>query len=380
MYFVMVTWLLIELTGEAFYTGLLVSVGFLPGLVMNLLFGVIVDRFDRRLLTLCSSWVSFLTLCSMAFIIWGGWLTALVIMLTHMVIQLTGSLFRPAMQAFIAENFTKERLPKVFSQTSTAAIIGGLIGSSLGGVIIGFLSEIAAIGIVCVAFLVASIALFGIRGIQNNKYTAKKSIKSDFTEGFRYLRSNRLLLQLFGVMFIGQLVFHTCIAFLSPYTIEYLNQSAQIYGLLDAFVSIGGVIAGLLGTWWWNKSKNYLSVSSLLVVIFGLLSIGWAPSLFFAFAGALLIGIGTTWIRVLLQSVQQIATDKAFHGRMSSYRMICNQGSVVISGPILGWIASTYGANMVYTALLLPVVAAIIFAFRQSKHQGFIQITKRKTA
>ncbi|MFC0560706.1 hypothetical protein ACFFH4_17135 [Halalkalibacter alkalisediminis] len=39
------------------------------------------------------------------------------------------------------------------------------------------------------------------------------------------------------------------------YTIV-LVKSATIYGLLDATLALGGVLAGVFGTWWWKKSKE----------------------------------------------------------------------------------------------------------------------------
>ncbi|KMJ55806.1 MFS transporter, partial [Bacillus sp. LL01] len=95
------------------------------------------------------------------------------------------------------------------------------------------------------------------------------------------------------------------------------------------------------------------------------------------FAGIFLIGLGTTWIRVLLQAVQQMATDANYHGRMASYRMIGNQGSVVVSAPIIGWIAAEYGANYIYLSLMLPISLCVLFAIFQSRQKSFIQMTNK---
>ncbi|MFC0560705.1 hypothetical protein ACFFH4_17130 [Halalkalibacter alkalisediminis] len=60
----------------------------------------------------------------------------------------------------------------------------------------------------------------------------------------------------------------------------------------------------------------------MVIVLAGLFSIGITPFVPVAFIGVFLIGLGTTWIRVLLQSFQQMATDLNYHGRMASDRMI----------------------------------------------------------
>ena len=236
--------------------------------------------------------------------------------------------------------------------------------------------------IVTLSFLVSAVCLITIdKSVISNederKIPDKKSIFLDLKEGFIYLNKNRFLFGLFIIMFNGQLVFHTSLGFLSVYTVEFLKRSSTVYGLLDATISIGGVVAGLLGTWWWKKNNNKIATYSLFIIVIGLVLMGLFKQLPFVFLGLFLIGLGTTWIRTLLQAVQQIATDSNYHGRMASLRMICNQGSVVVSGPILGWVAAGYGANFIYIGLLLPVSICLIYALNQSKTVKFIEITKQ---
>ncbi|WP_368505014.1 MFS transporter [Alkalihalophilus sp. As8PL] len=261
MYFVSITWLLYQLTNDPIYTGLLVSLGFLPGLVMNVFFGVVVDRFDRKKLSVLANLLSTTAMLSLLICFLFGVIEPWLIMGVHMVLQMSGSLFRPAIQAFMAERFPKEQLPKVFSQSSSAAIIGGLLGASLGGLIISMISISGSMAIVTGSFAIASITLLLIRNAAKERAEAvvKKSIATDIVEGFTYLKRNRFLLGLFVIMFNGQLVFHTSLGFLSVYTIDYLQQTAAVYGLLDATISVGGVIAAEYGA-------NYIYLSLMLPI------------------------------------------------------------------------------------------------------------------
>ncbi|MEC2074280.1 MFS transporter [Alkalihalophilus marmarensis] len=379
MYFVTVTWLLYQLTNDALYTGVLVGLGFLPGLVLNLFFGVIVDRFNRKILSIVANLLCTGSMALLLFFFVIDKINPWLIIVVHIILQVSGSLFRPAIQAFIAECFEKDNLPKVFSQSSSAAIVGGLLGASVGGLIISFISVSGSMSIVTGSFAIASISLILIKGKvkQKQAITKRTSISKDITDGFLYIKNNKFLLGLFIIMFNGQLVFHTTLGFLSVYTVDYLLQSATIYGLLDATISLGGVLAGLFGTWWWKKGKSKFALYSLFIVLIGLFFVGIAPILSLSFVGIFLIGLGTTWIRVLLQSVQQMATDSEYHGRMASYRMIGNQGSVVISAPLLGWIASNFGANYIFLSLMIPISLCILFAFFQSNQEPFTKITNK---
>ncbi|WP_171051905.1 MFS transporter [Alteribacter natronophilus] len=378
MYFVTVTWVLYGITGDAVYTGILVGLGFLPGVFLNLFFGVLVDRFNRKRLTLIAVGMSAAAMTVLLGASGAGTVGTALIFAVHMTVQTAGSLFRPAIQALMAECFPKEHLPQVFSRSASAAIVGGLAGAGAGGLLLSVLPLTASLAIVTAAFLTAVGSLFFLEPVKESTDEAagKKSVLRDLADGFLYVNRNRFLLRLFVIMFTGQLVFHSSLGFLSVYTADYLLQPASVYGFLDAALSAGGALAGFAGAWWLKKSSNRVGVYSLFIVFSGLLVTGLAPHTAAAFLGVFLIGLGTTWIRVLLQAVQQMSTEPAFHGRMASLRMLGNQSSVVISAPVLGWIAAGGGANAVYLALAVPVAACLLYAFRLSGHKEFAGFTK----
>lgn len=379
MYFVTITWLLYQTTNDASYTGILIGLGFLPGLILNLFFGVIVDRYNRKTLSVLANALSTFSMAILLLFFLNEWISPWLIIGVHMILQMSGSLFRPAIQAFISECFKNEYLPKIYSQSSSVAIIGGLLGASVGGLLLSFIPVWSSMSIVTVSFAIASIALMLMKNFEKGKQEIEKknSIVMDIADGFIYMKNNKLLLGLFIIMFNGQLVFHTSLGFLSVYTVDYLLQSPSIYGLMDATISVGGVLGGLLGTWWWSIGKNKIAIYSLFVVLLGLFFVGMSTDLLVSFFGVFLLGLGTTWIRVLLQSVQQMFTDPEYHGRMASYRMIGNQASVVISAPLFGWIASNFGANYIYLSLMVPIGLCIVFAAFQSKQDEFIKITEK---
>lgn len=377
MYLIVIGWLLYELTKDPLYTGFLVSIGFLPGLILNLVIGVIVDRFSRKKLAVSASLISSLDMIFILIAIFTGTVKPWMIMGVHMLLQVMGSLFRLSMQAFVADAFEKDQLPNIFSKTGASAEIGALFGASLGGIIIAYFSMTISMGIVVFSFVMATIAVFLTRLTGTVMIDHKRlSVFSDLIEGFSYLKENRFLFGLFMISFVGQMVLHNSVIFLSVYTREFLNKSTTIYGLLDSTISIGGIVAGILGTWWWKKSGNLVATRSLFIIFLGLLCVGFAPILPISFIGVFLIGLGTTWTRVFMQTVQQLATDPLYRGRVTSYRILFNQGSVVISGPILGWIASKYGISSTYLALLLPIAGSIVYSILQSKQEKYIQITQ----
>ncbi|MGP4069643.1 MFS transporter [Halobacillus sp. B29] len=382
MYFVLITWFLYQWTQDAIYTGIFVSFGFLPGLFSNLVFGVVIDRSNRKKLASLAGGGSIGCLL----LLWGAFLLGLinpwVMILTHMVLQTLGSLFRPSLQALVAEVFKKNDLPRIFSLSGSATISGSLTGAALGGILSGLLPVSISLLIVTGLYIGA---FFTVLFVSYEPSSMRKPAKAspffqELQEGFVYLKRHHMLHGLFAMMMLGQLTFHTILGFLSVYTSAYLNQTSTVYGFLDAAFSIGGITAGMVGTWWWLKWKNHLALFSIGIMMGGLLLLGITKNLAIVVVGVVLVGLGTSFVRALLQSVQQMATDPGFHGRMASFRMLCNQASVVITGPIFGYVASAHGVHYVFLLLSGISFAGMVWAFFQARDPQFAAITKQKPA
>ncbi len=381
MYFVLVTWFLYQWTEDAIYTGLFVSFGFIPGIFSNLIFGVLVDRHNRKWLANISGSVSVIILCLLFLSFVFSWFSPWWVILTHMLLQTCGSLFRPSLQALVAEVFKEEELPNIFSLSGSATISGSLAGAALGGLLSTFVTMPLSLAVVILFYCSALTAVVFLQYSPVRRLSKKHtSFITEIGEGFSFLNANRMMYGLLVTLMLGQLTFHTTLGFLSVYTSEYLQRSAIIYGALDITFSIGGIAAGLLGAWWWKRMENHIAVYSLAAVAAGLLFVGITKSITAAFLGILLIGLGTSFVRALLQSVQQMATPKELHGRMASLRMLCNQTSVVITGPVFGVIAKNYGAGSVFLFLLIPVLLGLIWSIFQARHPQFIKITSHKSA
>ncbi|MGR9047754.1 MFS transporter [Halobacillus faecis] len=378
MYFVLITWFLYQWTEDAFYTGLFVSFGFIPGLFSNVIFGVLVDRTNRKKLALLAGVISIICLVLLIGTFWVEVEHPWLMIAAHMFMQTAGSLFRPSLQALVAEVFPRDSLPRIFSWSGSSTVAGSLTGAAAGGVLAGLTAVETSLIVVVLLYVGAAVTIQMIRytPVETNHSNESLSFWDEMKEGFAYVHQNRMLYGLFVMLMLGQLTFHTTLGFLSVYTSSHLKQSALVYGMLDSTFSIGGILAGLIGTWWWAKCQNRIGVWSLLLTASGLAIVSFTTLVPVAFLGFLLIGLGTSFVRALLQSVQQMATDSRFHGRMSSLRMLCNQTSVVVTGPIFGVLASSHGAPAVFLCLLIPVTGGVIWAHVQSKQPRFKQITK----
>jgi MFS transporter, DHA3 family, macrolide efflux protein len=378
VYFVSVAWLLYQMTSDATYTGLLVGLGFLPGVFLNLVFGVLVDRMDRKKLTVFSlaiiTFAILLLLIALTMDAVKPWL----IITVHMLVQTFASLFRTAQQAFITELYTKQVLAGVFSKVSAAVSVGGLLGTTMGGIAISLLATNIIMAVVFGSFFISLVCAWltksEARKIEVKADKGYLSGLKDLAEGIGYIRKNHFMVSLFSVLFVGQLVVHTSTSLLPVYASSYLVVSSKVYGILESAVSIGAIIAGFSAIWFLNLYKRSIATVSLFVTLLALGLLAFTKSPLFAFGAIFLLGLGTSWLRVLMQTVQQVYTDPEYYGRMAAMRQTVNQTSVAIGAPIIGVIAENFGANYAYGSLLVPVFAVMVLSIFVSKQGKFREI------
>jgi DHA3 family macrolide efflux protein-like MFS transporter len=374
MYFIVVAWILYELTSDATYTGLMVGFGFLPGVFMNLVFGVWADRANRKTLTILATGIILMSITAL----WGAMLLDVIkpwmLIAVHMSVQTFASLFRTAQQAFITEVYEKKEIPRIFSHQGSAVSVGGLVGTSFGGFALHWFSAGGAVGIVLGSFCITLLCLGMVSYEPKERAYQPASVFRDLTDGFRYIHRVPLMYSLLGLMFVGQLVVHTTAGMLSVYTSARLQGDAALYGILESAASLGAIVAGVTATFYLYKVKYHVPFFALLATALGLLGMAVFKEPVIAFGCIFVIGLGTTWLRVLMQSVQQVATEPAFYGRMAATRQTINQTSVAIGAPVLGVIADGYGVQYSYAALLAPVLLLGLMSLRIAKRGDFSSV------
>ncbi|WHX86986.1 MFS transporter [Bacillus paralicheniformis] len=365
MYIIALSWILYETSGNAFYSGLMVGIGFIPGLLLNLFSGVIIDRLNQKLITVLCLSINSLVILFLTLFISTNSLAVWTIITFHVMLQLMSSIIKPAMQALIVQIFSKKEYTKVIGISASLGELGWIFGVSATGFLLIFLEEVYVFLIILIISLLSLLSLSFVKSINNNSMQLeqeKNSVLFDLKDGYNYLLKNKTILGLFGIGFVGQLVLHSNTGLLSVYTKSHLDKPSHIFGLLEAVLSSGAIIAGLVTSWVFLKTKSLLPTISIFIIILGISFLSFSKVIIFSFLGIFFLGFGTTLLRVITQSIQQIITDSLYHGRMASYRMIINQGSVVIGSPVLGLISETYGANYAYMVLLIPTFFSLVYS------------------
>src|SRR5919202_3597362 len=353
--------LVYRLTGSALSVGLMLMATSVPSLVVGLIAGVFVDRWDRRRVMIAADLIrgalAFLIPFLIAFDI--AWLYVIV-----MLSSAVGQFFDPAHASL---------LPEVASDEELAAANALMQISSFGSTAIGF----AASGLIASRFPIAwafyADALSFVLSATCTLFIRIPALKVEETAGVAaVLRNLRAGLRfLFGTPILRSL-FLTCLpafagvgllnALLLPLALRSLHATEFGYGVLEA-LSSGGFVAGALllaslgdrlhaGQW---VAISYMSVGMLCIVISQMLSF---PVVVLLYTAA---GFCNAPNYVGRSVVIQRHTPRDIRGRVNSAFFVTRNVMYLVGMGAAG-LADLFGPPAIYLAGGLFVFASGILA------------------
>jgi len=336
---VAVGWQIYDLTGDVFDLGLVGLAQFLPMFVLTLMAGQIADRYNRRrIICLCQLTEAAGTLL-MAAGSYYGWLHKESILGLVLLIAVARSFERPAMQAMMPGLVPIGLLSQAVAWNTSSFQTATIIGPALGGIFYIW-GPARVYSIVAILFIAASLFIFTIRLEQEPAIKEPVSLRSVFA-GISFIRSRpeilgAISLDLFAVLLGG------ATALLPVYAKEILFVGPGGLGMLRAAPAAGALIMSvLLAVFPLRRKAGKIMFGA--VVVFGLVTAGFAVSTSFYLSLGLLVILGAADVisMVVRGSLVQMNTPDEMRGRVSAVNVLfvgtSNQLGEFESGLTAAW-------------------------------------------
>ena len=152
-------WLILTLTGSAFFLGLNTFLGELPLLLFTLIGGVIADRHDRRHLLIASQSVQMVCALSLTALVYFDVVQIGYILALSFVAGSAQAFGAPAFQSMIPSLVPRSTLPNAVALNSIQFNLAQLVGPLIGGVVLATLGMVACFGLNGVSFLAVIVVL-----------------------------------------------------------------------------------------------------------------------------------------------------------------------------------------------------------------------------
>jgi len=338
-----VGWHVFELSGSAFYLGLLGLV-FLPVLPVTLFAGVVADAFDRKRILLT---IPVVPLSCAALLAWSSWSGGANLPLLYCAILLIGfaSAFdNPARSALLPTLVPREVFPRAVSVAATNQALAFMTGPAVGGLVIAAFGIGAAYAVFGGFILTAAIAIAFVRPGAAERERSPVSWRA-IREGLAFVRSEQVILgcmalDMFAVIFGG------ASALLPVYAKEILQVGPRGFGALSASMEVGALLMslGLMLRPPIRRAGRALlvtvSVFGLAMIVFGLSR--WFPLSVLALVAA---GMADQVSVVLRHTVVQLNTPDALRGRVSSVNLMFIGASNQLGAAESGFVAALTSAT-----------------------------------
>ena len=336
---VTVSWVAFELTGSAFYLGVLTFAQLAPIFFFGLLGGVLADRLDRRRLMLTVSTAVTLINTFLAALGAGGWLNPVVILVLVATLGLCDAVMFPTWQAVIKDLVPTQRLRAAVAVSSVRFNLSRVLAPALAGGLLSIAGPAVCLAVSAGSSLGIILVTLAIRP---RKLTTSRPVSwwAAIGQGLDYTRREvdvrRLLLVTGG---FGLLVLpHQ--AFLPAYTERQLGLGPDGLGTLLTAVGVGGIVGALITGSRYTNNREYRAMGAFTIVTgLGLLILGFIPTLPAALLGLAIVGLGSIGFLTAAQSTIQLIVPDRLVGRVMSVYVALAAGAMPLGSLALGSVA-----------------------------------------
>ena len=353
-------WLVLTLTGSAFYLGLDAFLAELPILLFTLIGGVVADRHDRRRVLIGSQCVQMASALALATLVYWDVVQVWHILLLSFLSGCGQAFGGPAYQSLLPSLVPKQHLPNAIALNSIQFNLARVLGPLLAGLALAAWGSAVCFGLNGLSFLVVIVALLSLRIVHVGP-TARSRMLDELRGGLSYVRGQVALRSLILLAFTTTLLGLPLLTFLPVFVQNVFREDVGRYSTMMAFSGSGAVVGALVIAW--LGRFRHMGVMLLIVQgCLGVLIVGFAMSRTLAISYALLFLAGAALIMVfaLVTSLVQLTAPNEMRGRVMSIFMVAFRGGMPVGSLIGGYAASLVTAPIVLgvNGVLLASVAA----------------------
>ncbi|NUT24155.1 MAG: MFS transporter [Hamadaea sp.] len=359
----------LQLTGSALATSGAVIAALAPTLLVGLVAGVYVDRWDRRTVLLVVSVLQGVTLLPLLAVdsAAGLWIVYAVLFVQSALSQF----FIPAENALLPSLVGADQLPAANSLNSLNNNIGRLAGPALGGLLAASLGLTGVVVVDAVSFLLAAALVAGIRGrfaVARDAAAPSLGVRRELAEGLRTAAASpmlRTLLTIGAALSIGEGIMG---GVFPVFVTGPLHGGARELGWTMSAQAVGGILGGFVG----GRIASRIAPGPLLgwsLALFGLIDLAifnyprWAGMLWPGLVLFVVVGVpavlgGVAWMTLLQQ-----ATLDAYRGRIFSVVMVLEALAGLAGASLAGTLTDRLGVmNLLTVQGAMPILCAVGFA------------------
>ncbi len=351
--------MLFLVTGSASLVALGLISKAIPTIVLGLVAGPLVDRFNRQRLMIATDLVRAILTVAIPFVA-VNWLPGVFVLV---VLISTGStLFNPAKQAIIPNLVPTNLLVRANSLIFSSERTMELFGYSMAGIIAATVSWKPLFLVDAATYIFSAFMLLGVAQTASGATQKQLRILREIREGMRFILASPTLRSVMGltttVAFFAGMTYPTLVVL----TYGALRSNAFGYGILEAAIGAGAILGAVASPVLLARfPAGNLILGGTAAIGIGYALTGLSTSLVLAGIFLFICGLANLVYLVPMVSVSQREALDFIRGRVMSSRFLVAQAGLLGGMAVAGPLADRVGAPLVFlTAGGLLACAAVL--------------------
>jgi MFS family permease len=380
-----VSWVIYTMTHSPFMLGLTVFASQFPSFIFSLWGGIASDRYNRFKVLLFTQIASMIQALLLAILILTNHYSVTGILVLSVLLGVINAFDVPARQPLIHDMVTdKADLPNALALNSSMVNLARLIGPALSGIVLVKWGAGICFLLNALSFIAVIISLLFMRLPPHVAPLVKNKIRTELTEGFRYLKNTpsiSITLLLLALVSLLVLPYNTV---LPVFAKVIFKGDAATFGYINSFIGIGAV-AGSVFLATLHPKTDLKSVLFYSTIIFGIFLILFSHMSSFplAMVFAAATGFGMMNQTTICITVVQMESEKEKRGRVMSYVAMAYFGMIPLGSLLVGSVSQHIGApNAIFIqGIIALIIAAIFYNFlRKKKTESAISLEEEQSA
>lgn len=354
-------WLVYQLTGSAFYLGVLNFGRLAPILIFTLLGGVIADRVERRRLLMVTQSVAMVLAIVLAVLVTSGYVQFWMVVLVAVGRGLVFSFNLPARQSLISDLVPPESLQNAIALNQATNNLTRVIGPAIGGILIASVGVAGAFYVNGFSFVAV---LWGLALMRFPPRVPRVSqgILVELVAGLRYIRGEPNIRTLILLALIPIVLGFPYMTMLTVFASDVLDIGSRGLGLLMSCSAFGSVCGSLyVASRSGRGGRRRMMRIGLVMFGASILVFALSPWVWLSVCALLVVGFNQQVYQVQNNTLIQEEADPEYRGRVIS-TLFLNRGLLPLGTMVAGFGTDVIGpqptlAMMAGLLLLLAIIA-----------------------
>ena len=361
-----VSWLVLEVTGSELALGKIMAMATVPGVLLALFAGIIIDKVNRKWLLVVLDLFRMVVVGSFVILLVQDRFSMNALFIMVLLMGTGSSLFWPTAQAFVQELVSAKDYFQANALLSASYQAGSILGAGIGGVVVHFYGVPTALAFNALTHLISALLISAAPFTRQVVHHEVESIWISVSKGFIYFKEK------VGVLILGLTSILADVAIWGSLSVLTITISKEVflagslgYGLMDGLYGVGALISTIAVVYMTRFLGRDRALLLCYVVAGAMcLLVPIAISIYLAGVAYFFMGLHNNAARICIRTIFMEQIPNKIMGRVQTILGVYTRLLVVASALSAGWITENLSVNigMIFTGIhyLVALMGTII--------------------